>query len=131
MKKLNWLLSLVIFGSLVAISSCKDDDPMNTSLTGTWLETSNQVSNCTDPTDNEPIENCTAGCETIVITETTIIIDGATELSYTKTATTITVTDGVDSETVSYSISGTTLTISQQNSLDDGGCKYITTYKKI
>lgn len=126
MKKSILQLSLfaIVF---LCVLSCKDD-PTPPSLVGTWTETSSVASGCDDPSDNESV-TCTTGCEVIVISATTITSDGDSQ-SYTKTATTISVTDGPISYTVAYTVTETTLVITQEGSALTDGCKYVTTYKR-
>jgi hypothetical protein len=109
----------------LCIISCKDD-PAPPSIVGTWTETSYVVSGCDDPTENES-ETCTSSCDVIVITDTTISSDGDTQ-TYTKTGTTITVVYGSISVTASYTVTETTLVLTQDD--DFGGCKYVSTFKR-
>lgn len=113
----------------LCIISCKDDDPAPNSLVGTWSMTKDVASGCDDSADNYD-ETCTSSCETIVISETTINYDGDS-LPYTKTATTISIVDGSLTVTVSYTVNTTTLVITEEASSSFGGCKFVTTYKKL
>lgn len=128
MKKYILKLSYFTIVCLFVVS-CKKDDPAPVNLLlGTWTETSEVISGCTDPLDNST-DTCTSACSTLVFTETTVSGDGSTE-TYTKTDTTLSIVSGSITFTVSYTVTGTTLVITQQDSADFGNCKTVTTYKK-
>ncbi len=112
----------------LCVLSCKKDDPAPPSLEGTWTLTSEVYSGCDDPLDDDSV-TCTSSCDVVVVSATSITSDGDTQ-SYTKTATTISVTDGGLTFTFSYTVSGTTLVITQEGSALTGGCKYVATYKR-
>jgi len=121
---------LMMLMTLVFEGCKKDDDPSpNASLVNSWKEVSYVVSGCTDPTENEST-TCTTGCETLVISATTISFYGIS-LPYTVSGNTISIDFLGDIETVTYVITGTTLVITSQDSQADGNCKYVSTYKKI
>jgi hypothetical protein len=86
------------------------------------------VSGCSDPVDNETI-TCTS-CETIVISATTMSIDGDT-YPYTVSGNTLSIDVDGDIYKITYIISGNNLTLNFQDSVADGNCKYVTTYKRI
>lgn len=122
MKTLKQLLMMALI--VLAFQGCKKDDesPSQASLLiGTWEYKSTVVTNCTDSLDNFN-DTCTSSCDVTVITATTIDSD-----PYTASGNTIT----SDGDTYTFSISGTTLTITYQESVADGGCKYVTTLTKV
>jgi hypothetical protein len=127
-------LNLFAFLALLLVSfqfsSCSsDDDPEITaeSLIGTWTQTSFVSTGCTDPNDNQDLSTCTTACETIVVTATTVSINGDAPMTYTTDGNTIT-TDG---DTITWAISGTTLTITDVDSAADGGCTSVITYIRV
>ncbi len=121
---------LIVLMPLVFAGCKKDDDPSpNASLVNSWTEVSYVASGCTDPTENEST-TCTTGCETLVISATTINFFGIS-LPYTVSGNTISIDILGDIEKVTYVITGTTLVVTAQESEADGNCKYVSTYKKI
>ena len=119
---------------VIAFEGCKKDDPKPnaSALIGSWEETSYVVTNCTDPLDNEALYECTTICEILEVSATTVTLDGDGPYDYTASGNTVTIDLGPDGTVVvTYSISGTTLTISIQDSLADGGCKTTITYTKV
>jgi hypothetical protein len=122
-------LSAILLASFQFSSCSSDDDPEITaaSLIGTWTLASFATTGCTDPIDNQDLSTCTTSCETIVVTATTVSIDGDAPMTYTTDGNTIT-TDG---DTLTWSISGTTLTITDVDSAADGGCTSTFTYTRV
>lgn len=125
---------LFVFVVPILISSCKDDDEApGAALIGTWEQVSIAFSGCADPGDNETI-TCTS-CDRMVITENTVTFEGEPAEPYTVTNTTIsfTTTSGATTvtETVNYSISGTTLTITFKDDASDGGCLNTIIFRRV
>ncbi len=135
MKKKNniWIGSLFLIGVLfILVSSCKDEDPepnQSALLIGAWEQVSQVSSNCTDPSNNG-IYTCTSHCEAAVATATTITFDGEGPYTYTVKGSAMTVDFGGDFRKITISISGTTLTMTYQSTVPEGGCKFVTTYKQ-
>lgn len=137
MRNFTRILVTVLLISLafpLVFSSCKDDESKGASLVGTWEETSYVSSGCVDPTDNESF-TCTSACERIVVTENTLTIGTDPAISYTVNGNQITLTQKFGSATVTFSVTftvtETTLTITQQDEAADGGCKNVSVYKRV
>jgi hypothetical protein len=123
--------SVLAIISLFAIS-CKDDEgPTSTSLIGSWKETSITRSACGDPLENGT-ENCSApNCLTLVFTETTVAFDSDI-YPYTKNGNSLTVMlDDIFTMNATYSISGSTLTLTVEGSPTDGICKEVFTFTRM
>jgi hypothetical protein len=129
--------SILILLSVAAMATmfdgCNDDneEPSQAELLiGSWQIVSDVVSECTDPNDNYS-ETCTSSCETMVISKTEITMDGLT-FTYTVNGNTLSINMGSGvTLTVNFVVSGSTLTITLKDSLADGNCKYVATYKKV
>lgn len=134
MKSIKSIYLLTLIASLVFLfEGCKKDDEPTPAeqLVGSWKEVSFVSSGCTNPADNES-STCTTTCETFVATATTLKFGSDTPLSYTSNGNTLTVTiPGQPSVTAVFSITGSTLTLTIQDSAADGGCKSVSTYSKI
>lgn len=125
-NRIIFLMTLVV----LAFEGCKKDDPSpNATLVNSWKEVSFVASGCTDPTENEST-TCTTSCETLVISATTFSFDG-NSFPYTVSGNTMSIEFMGTIYKVSFVISGTSLTITSQDSLADGNCKNVSTYKKI
>ena len=133
MKNYFKILGLIFLIPL-AFSSCKDDENNGASLVGTWEEVSFVSSGCVDPADNESF-TCTSACERIVVTSNTITIDTEPVINYTVNGNQITATQafggGTITFTVTFVVTETTLTITQQTDASDGGCKNVTVYNRV
>ncbi len=129
---------IIIIGLILvlplAFSSCKDDENEGASLVGTWEETSYTSSGCIDPADNETY-TCTSSCERIVVTGSTITIDNEPPINYTVNGNQITLSQTFGSATITFTVTfvltDTTLTITQQDDASDGGCKNVSVYKRV
>lgn len=129
MKKLFVFLLLLSSVSLLNTSCRKDDEAKPADkLVGTWLEVSYVSSGCTDPNDNES-GNCT-NCETLVATATTLTFEGEPPYSYTADGNTLSVTVGTQVYKVTIEVTDDTLVFTIQDSVSDGNCKSVTTYKR-
>ena len=122
---------LVMALMVLFFEGCNKDDPapdQSAELIGSWEAVSFVSSNCKDPLDNGTT-TCTSFCEILVFTATTVTFDGEGPYNYTTNGNSMTIDFG-DDETITYFISGTTLTFTNQDSPADGGCKNVSTYKK-
>lgn len=134
MKKYRKLLLFALIVPFV-LFSCKDDDEdPNAALVGTWEEKSYVSSSCADADNNETY-NCSASCERMVITKNTISVDGDPAIPYTVSGDKITISESSGgltiSITVTFNVSGNTLTLTRQDDPSDGGCKHVSTYTRI
>jgi YD repeat-containing protein len=140
MKTIKSIYLMTLISSLIfLLEGCKKDEPAPVTqaslLVGSWKEVSYVATGCTDPKSNES-STCTTSCETLVITATTFKIvkaDGSSQtFNYTAKDNTITVTlTGGQITTATFAITGSTLAITNQDSLADGNCKSVSTYSKI
>lgn len=133
MKNFIKILGLIFIIPLV-FSSCKDDENKGASLVGTWEEVSFVSSGCVDPDDNES-STCTVDCERIVVTANTITIDTEPAINYTVNGNQITLSQTFGSATITFTVTfvvtETSLTITQQDDASDGGCKNVSVYKRV
>lgn len=125
-SKSIFLMALII----IFFEGCNKDDPAPVSLIGTWILISEVASDCIDPADNFTDSCSGAYCEEWIFSETSISV-GIYSSSYTKSGNKllVTVSPGVINEGI-YSISGSTLTLTYQDSPADGGCKNVSTFTK-
>lgn len=126
---------LFVFVVPILISSCKDDDEApGAALIGTWEEKSFVSSGCIDPDDNESA-TCTSSCERVVVTENTVKFGSDPAISYTVKGNQLSISEssgGITiTITVTFEVSGNTLTITQQDEASDGGCKNVSTYIRV
>lgn len=133
MKNYIKILGLIFLIPL-AFSSCKDDESKGASLVGTWEEVSFVSSGCVDPADNES-STCTSSCERIVVTANTITIGTEPAINYTVSGNQITLSQTFGSATITFTVTfvvtETSLTITQQDDASDGGCKNVSVYKRV
>lgn len=133
MKNFIKILGLIFIIPLV-FSSCKDDENKGASLVGTWEEVSFVSSGCVDPDDNESF-TCTSSCERIVVTTNTITIGTEPAINYTVNGNQITLSQTFGSATITFTVTfvvtETSLTITQQDDASDGGCKNVSVYKRV
>jgi len=124
------IYSLFILGMLlILIPGCKEDDEPSNSLIGSWKETNSTLSDCADPIDNWTGACSAPDCGTITFTETTVDVDGDS-YTYTKSGSSLNINYSSSIIfVVTYSISGSTLIITEQDDPDD--CKSVTTYTKL
>jgi hypothetical protein len=124
MQKHILLMALMI----LAFEGCKKDDPAPAlALVGSWKQVSMVSTGCTDPDENGTYNCTTPDCEILLFTATTLSVDGDVPANYTVSGNTLT----VDGEALTFAISGTTLTVTFQDDLANGGCHLVITYKKV
>ncbi|MGE0587864.1 MAG: hypothetical protein AB7O48_04780 [Cyclobacteriaceae bacterium] len=130
MKNLLRLLTICFVTSLAMLSACKDDDEANP-LIGTWIFKSEATTECSD-SDFNGTESCSTDCDEIVITATTITDDTGSS-NYTLDGNKIVISGSLGgvtfSVTVTYSISGNQLTITDETDTTFG-CKTVTVFTK-
>jgi len=145
---------LLVILPFTLFTSCSKDEP-DTSFSGTWLLQATEKKNCTDSSNNSSKDDnfisnapCEArfGCiyEQYVFSETTfdknssgalfgIPFSGTKEGEYTLSGSSLTlceerISGTIDCETLEYSISGKTMTLTGVNS--NTGCTEIRYYRK-
>ncbi len=134
------LLFALLSAMAFTFTSCgDDDDDGGLPLEGTlWTETNYKAENCTDPDDNEDApQGCTANeCYkirlsngTITFTDTEGGLTETTTQSYTLSGNVIKLNIGGFNLDVTYSISGSTLTIKLKDPFE--GCDITTTYSGV
>ena len=124
MKKTLTFLALTLL-----FLGCSEDEPTPASLVGTWVFTSHVSSNCADPKWNNTDTCSDSSCFEIVISATSITSD--TEVfTYTTSGNNLTATEGGLTLEFTYSISGSILTLTSQDSPAEGGCKNVETYTR-
>jgi len=133
MKTYLKLLGVILIIPIV-FSSCEDDDDTGASIVGTWEEVSFVASGCIDPTDNETF-TCTSSCERIVVTNNTVTIGTNPALNYTVSGNQLSIVQSGGGVTitivVTFEVTETSLTITQQDEAVDGGCKNVSVYKRV
>jgi len=117
--------------------SCRkksDPSPANP-LIGSWKEVSYVFSGCTDPADDLGLTNCTTDCETLIFTATTLKISqggSADETNnYSVNGNVLTVSPNVTGVSITFAVSGTTLTLTAKNTPAYGACTVVETLTKI
>ena len=130
MKTSKSIFLIVI--TILVFEACNKDDPtpdQSAELIGSWENVSFVATGCADPADNYN-ETCTSYCEILEITATTLTSEGDGPYAYTTSGNSMTINSNGGKFVVTYSISGETLTFTNQDSPPDGGCKNVITYKK-
>jgi hypothetical protein len=129
--QLSFFAALLVLG--ITFSGCNDDDENTSSLIGSWRFVSDVNTECADTDDNYS-ETCSRDCDVIVITATTITADGDV-YTYTTSGNQLTFSEIVNNVQISYTltfnVSGSTLTLTTKDSADLGSCKNVTTYSKV
>lgn len=134
MKTSKRILIMMFIAIMVLLAEgCKKDDPAPTPaemMVGSWKEVSYVRSGCTDAADNES-STCTASCETLVVSATTLTFGTEPPYPYTADGSALSVTVSGTIYIVTIAVTATTLTTTIQDSPADGNCKKVTNYTKL
>lgn len=130
MKQISKFL---VIGILMMACSKSSDVAPTPSLVGSWNVTSINKSGCIDPIENGT-ENLTAPYLKYTFTTTTMTVEIPPVGGITIPPLTVPITvsgnvitaaggSGTTGGTITFSVSGTTLTLTSQDTADDGGCR--------
>lgn len=122
---------LVCFALGVLLSCSKSDDASpQPSLVGAWSKTTDALSNCSDPSLNQPATACTTTCYTFAFTATTVSYAGSTGSDpYTLVDNVLTIKSSSKGTLIyKVTITSTTLTLVANETL---GCILTMVFKKV
>ena len=123
---------IVIAGAIISCSK-SSPGPVNP-LIGSWKQVNSVITGCASVSDNQGLTNCTTDCETFVFTAATlkVITPGSPDelLAYKVSGNAITITPN-PGVTITFIISGTTITLTIVSNAANGSCTAVTTCTKL